>query len=117
MYTTMKETLFDYYKKLHPDWSDEQIWIAVALHTEEDKAVENNKDFDEKDPEFLKSIIASARNWLKEILPGIFAKVGQFFDHLINNIGVWVQKGLSYAIDAIEYIYDKGKTVIDALKK
>lgn len=113
----MKETLFDYYKKLHPDWSDEQIWIAVALHTEEDKAVENNKDFDEKDPEFLKSIIASARNWLKEILPGIFAKVGQFFDQLINNIGVWVQKGLSYAIDAIEYIYDKGKTVIDALKK
>ena len=113
----MENPIYDYYKKLHPEWSDDQIWIAVSLHLEGDKAVNNNKDFDEKDPDFMENLLMGARNWLKEVLPSVFAKVGHFFDQLINTIGEWVQKGLSYAINAIEYLYEKGKIVVEALKK
>ena len=112
----MNNERYDYYKKLHPEWSDEQIWIAISLSMEADKTVDEGKDVSPNDPDVMKGILEGARNWLREVLPNIFAKVSDFFDKLIATVGDWIQKGLSYALDAIEYLYEKGKKVIEALK-
>lgn len=112
----MENSTYDYYKKLHPEWSEEQIWIAVSLNLEGEKTVDSNKDVDIHDPDVIKGILEGARNWLKEVLPSIFVKVARFFEDLISNLGQWVQKGLEYVLNAIEYLYDKGKLVAEALK-
>lgn len=103
-------------KELHPDWSEEQIQVACSLGMEVDKTIEENKDIDPDDPDVVKRIIEGARDWLREALPEIFAQVSSFFDYLLNTFGEWVKKGLSYLLDAAEYLYDKGKIVIDTLK-
>lgn len=105
------------YKELHPDWSDDQIAMAVSIAMEADNAVDVNKDVDPNDPEVIKGIIEGARRWLQEVLPEVFAKVAAFFDDIIIRLGEWVAKGLSYVFDAIDYLYDKGKKVYKALKE
>ena len=107
---------YDYYKKLHPDWSDDQIKVAISIElSAEDKINKAGHDASPNDPVLMRSIIEGARNWLRDVLPDVFAKVGEFFDKMIQTVGQWVQKGLAFAINAIEYLYEKGLKVFDAL--
>lgn len=98
----------DYYKAKHPEWSDEQIWTAVSLDMESDKVIdEKGADVDPNDPDMIKEVLDGARKWLSEVLPDIFAKVAKFFDTLLTTIGEWVQKGLSYVVEAIAYLLNR----------
>lgn len=104
----MENPKFNEIKAKHPDWSDEQIWTALSLNMEADNVIENaGDDIDPNDPDIIKEIIVGAQNWLKEVLPNIFAKVAQFFERMISTIGEWVQKGLSYVVDAIARLLGK----------
>ena len=104
----MDNPKFNEIKAKHPDWSDEQIWPALSLNMEADNVIENaGDDIDPNDPDIIKEIIVGAQNWLKEVLPNIFAKVAQFFERMISTIGEWVQKGLSYVVDAIARLLGK----------
>lgn len=98
----MENPKFNEIKAKHPDWSDDQIWTALSLDMESDNVIEHaGADIDPNDPDIIKQIIVGAQNWLKEVLPQVFAKVAQFFDRMITTIGEWVQKGLSFVVDAI----------------
>ena len=104
----MDNPKFNEIKAKHPDWSDEQIWTALSHNMEADNVIENaGDDIDPNDPDIIKEIIVGAQNWLKEVLPNIFAKVAQFFERMISTIGEWVQKGLSYVVDAIARLLGK----------
>lgn len=104
----MDNPKFNEIKAKHPDWSDEQIWTALSLNMEADNVIDNaGDDIDPNDPDIIKEIIVGAQNWLKEVLPNIFAKVAHFFERMISTIGEWVQKGLSYVIDAIARLLGK----------
>lgn len=108
---------YEHYKKLHPEWSEDQIKAAVSIDMSASNVIsKEGKDVSPNDPDIIKSILEGARDWLKEVLPDVFSRVSSFFDKLITSVGEWVQKGLAYAINAVEYLYEKGKTVIDALK-
>ena len=99
----MNNPKYDYYKAKHPEWSDEQIWTAVSLDMESDKVI----DVDPNDPDMIKEVLDGARRWLSEVLPDVFAKVAKFFDTLLTTIGEWVQKGLSYVVEAIAYLLNR----------
>lgn len=104
----MNNPKYDYYKAKHPEWSDEQIWTAVSLDMESDNVIdEKGSDVDPNDPDLIKEVLDGARKWLSEVLPDIFAKVAKFFDILLTTIGDWVQKGLSYVVEAIAYLLNR----------
>lgn len=104
----MNNPKYDYYKAKHPEWSDEQIWTAISLDMESDKVIdEKGADVDPNDPDMIKEVLDGARKWLSEVLPDIFAKVAKFFDTLLATIGEWVQKGLSYVVEAIAYLLNR----------
>jgi len=108
---------YDYYRKFHPEWSDDQIKVAISIDlSASSKISEEGANVSPNDPELMRRIIEGARDWLREVLPEVFIKVSQFFDKLIITVGEWVQKGLAYALNAIEYLYEKGKQVAEALK-
>lgn len=104
----MSNQKYDYFKAKHPEWSEEQIWTAVSLDMESDRVIdEKGSDVDPNDPDMIKEVLDGAREWLSEVLPDIFAKVAKFFDKLLTTIGEWVQKGLSYVVDAIAYLLNR----------
>lgn len=104
----MNNPKYDEIKAKHPDWSDEQIWTAISLDMQADTVInEKGDDINPDDPDVITEILRGAKTWLKEVLPDIFAKVAKFFDNLLSTIGEWVQKGLTYAIDAIAYLFNR----------
>ena len=104
----MNNPKYDYYKAKHPEWSDEQIWTAVSLDMESDKVIDEKGAYvDPNDPDMIKEVLDGARRWLSEVLPDVFAKVAKFFDTLLTTIGEWVQKGLSYVVEAIAYLLNR----------
>lgn len=104
----MESEKYNQIKAKHPEWSDDQIWTAISLDMQTDTVIsEKGEDVDPNDPDVISSILSGARTWLKEVLPNIFAKVSQFFDKLITTIGEWVQKGLTYVVDAISYLLNR----------
>lgn len=104
----MNKEKFNKIKAKHPEWSDEQVWTYISLDMQADVVIdENGKDVDVNDPDIIADILRGAKNWLQEVLPDIFAKVAKFFDKLLTTIGEWVQKGLSYVVDAIAYLFNR----------
>ncbi|MBR5778162.1 MAG: hypothetical protein IKY22_06870 [Bacteroidales bacterium] len=98
----MKNERYDFYKRNHPEWSDEQIWTAISLDMQAENVVEKGgEDIDLEQPDVVEKILVGARNWLSTALPQIFQKVKDLFNNLINTIASWVQKGLSYVVDLI----------------
>lgn len=98
-------TKFEEYKKQHPNWSDEQIWAAISIEMEADNVIENGgRDVNPNDPDLIKKIIIGAQNWLKDVLPDIFAKIAWAFEKLLTSIGDLVQRGLLFIVDAIAKI-------------
>ena len=105
-------------KSKHPDWSEEQIKSAIAIELSAGNVVDKaGKDVSPYDPDIMKAVLSGAKEWLHEVLPEIFAKVATFFDNLINTVGTWVEKGLTYVVEAIDYLWSKGKVAVEALKR
>lgn len=99
---SMSNEKYNYYQKLHPEWSEEQIWAAVSIDMNAAKEInERGNDVSPNDPDLIKAVLDGARDWLREVLPNVFVKVQVFFDKLILSIGEWVQKGLSYVLELI----------------
>lgn len=104
----MENNKYDYYKNLHPDWSEEQICTAVSLDMSAAKVVtEEGPSIDPNNPDIIRSILEGARTWLQEVLPNVFAKVAHFFDKMIMSIGEWIQKGLSFVLESIALLLGK----------
>lgn len=98
----MNNENFEAVKAKHPEWSDDQIWVYLSLHMEADNVLDKKgNDVKVDDPDVITEILRGARAWLEEVLPDIFAKVAKFFDTLLTTLGEWVQKGLTYVVDAI----------------
>lgn len=93
---------YEYYKQLHPDWSEEQLWTAVSIDEQAKKTVkEGGEDIDIFDSEIINRILVKARAWLADVLPVIFNRVKRFFDDILTSIASWAQRGLQYVIDLI----------------
>ena len=104
----MNNEKYDYYKKLHPDWSDDQIAVAISVDLSADKKIsEAGANVSLQDPDLIKSILDGAKEWLREVLPNVFAKVSHFFDKLISTIGEWLSKGLLYVVEAISRLLNR----------
>ena len=104
----MNSDKFNAVKAKHPEWSDEQIWVFLSLNMEADNVFEKKgEDINVDDPDVITEILRGARAWLEEVLPDIFAKVAQFFDTLLTTLGEWVQKGLTYVVDAIARLLNR----------
>ena len=98
----MNNEKYEYYKNLHPEWRDEQIWSAVSIDMSAAKEIsERGNSVSPNDPDLIKAVLDGARNWLRDVLPNVFIKVQAFFDKMIQSIGEWIQKGLSYVIELI----------------
>ncbi|MBD5318718.1 MAG: hypothetical protein HDS09_05595 [Bacteroides sp.] len=102
----MKEDLFNEIKKRHPEWSDEQVWIAVSLDQETDRVIEKaGADVDMNDGGIFIAIIEGAREWLRNQLPYIFDKVKDVFANFLaalkDNIKYWVTEGLNYLLKSL----------------
>ena len=102
----MNNERFERIKAKHPDWSDEQIWMAVSIDMQHDTTIENEgDDIDPNDPTTWKIIISKAKDWLSEVLPAIFEKVKEIFSNLLNRLKEWVAENIPVIIERIrEYI-------------
>lgn len=99
---------YNHYRELHPEWSDDQIWAAISIEMEAENVLDKKGgDITANDPDIIKEILDGAKNWLREVLPNVFEKVGAFFDRLIRTIGEWVQKGLSFVVESIAKLLGK----------
>lgn len=103
----MKNERYNYYKNLHPEWSEEQIWTAVSLDMESDKIIDKGaKDINFEDPDLIQQILIGAERWIEEVLPAIYEKVKAFFQRAIATIGEWIRKGVQYVKDLIDIIFN-----------
>ena len=100
------EEKYNHYKRLHPEWSHEQIMAAVSIEmSAANKVTEAGEKADPNDQELVRSVLLGAKEWLHEVLPEVFANVANFFDDIINNIGKWIEKGLSYVFDKCMFMW------------
>lgn len=111
------EEKYKYYKEKHPDWSEEQIKAAISIDLSAGNVINKAGKDVTNSPDLIKDVLKGAKEWLQEVLPDVFAKVASFFDEMINTIGLWVEKGLTYVIDALDYLWSKGKVAVEALKQ
>ena len=98
----MNNERFDRIKAKHPDWSDEQIWMAVSLDMQQDITIDQKGgDIDPDDPSIWKEIVEKAKDWLREVLPAIFEKVKEVFSNLLSQIKEWINKNIPVIMDRI----------------
>lgn len=91
----MEEQRYNYYKREHPEWSDEQIWTAIGLDIKSKEAVKAaGGEINGNDPDIVSRIVCGARNWLESILPDIFEKVKDIFDQILDHIYEWAKEKL-----------------------
>lgn len=93
---------YQYYKNLHPEWSEEQIWLAVSCDEQAKITVKNGgDDININSPEIIDHIIRAAQRWLEENLPYIFEKVKQFFANALRSLANWARRGWEYLLEII----------------
>ncbi len=98
----MNNERFERIKAKHPDWSDEQIWMAVSIDMQQDATIEKEgDDIDPNDPNIWEVIITKAKDWLSEVLPIVFEKVKEVFTNLLNQIKEWVSENLPIIIEKV----------------
>lgn len=98
----MNNERFERIKAKHPDWSDEQIWMAVSIDMAQDDTIEKKgADIDPNDPNIWEVIITKAKDWLSEILPVVFEKVKEVFTNLLNKIKEWISENLPIIIERV----------------
>lgn len=93
---------FDRIKAKHPDWSDDQVWMAVALDLQQDATIEQNKDVDPNDPDIWNTIVTKAKDWLQEVLPVVFEKVKEFFNTLLKRLKEWIDENVPVIFEKIK---------------
>ena len=99
----MNNDRYNYYKSLHPDWSEEQIWTAVSIDMQAAQTVkQGGEDVDITDPDVITDILSGAKRWLQEVLPNIFERIGKFIDNAIATVISWAKKGIQYLKELIE---------------
>lgn len=100
--------IFERYRRQHPEWSDAQIWAAVSIEMEGENVIgRKDGDIEVNDPDIIREILDGARNWLRHVLPEIFAKVADFFERAIATVGDWVRKGLAFVIESLAKLLGK----------
>ena len=93
----MNNEKYNAMKAKHPEWSDEQIWTAISLDMQANATIEEKGgDINPNDPDIMTTIIKAALKWIEVALPIIFERVKQFFEKLLDNLPVWIQKGWDY---------------------
>ena len=92
---------FDRIKAKHPDWSDDQVWMAVSLDLQQDATIEQNKDVDPNDPNIWKDIVNKAKDWLQEVLPVVFEKVKEIFAELLNRLKEWIAESIPVVFERL----------------
>jgi hypothetical protein len=103
----MDNARYNYYKELHPEWSDEQIWTAISIDMQTKVTVENgDNNVDITDPEVISSILRKAGDWLKSVLPHVFEKIGKFIDSAIASVITWAKNGLSYIQELLKNAFN-----------
>ena len=103
----MNSERYNYYKQLHPDWSEEQIWTAVSIDMQAAKTVkQGGEDVDVTDPDVITDILSGAKRWLKEVLPNIFERIGKFIDNAIATVISWAKRGILYLKELIETTFN-----------
>lgn len=103
----MENKRYNYYKRIHPDWSEEQIWLAISIDMQTKTTVlEGGDDIDINNPETIRSILRKAGEWVKEVLPHVFEKIGKFIDTAIASVVTWAKKGLAYLHELIEKAFN-----------
>lgn len=103
----MNSERYNYYKQLHPDWSEEQIWTAVSIDMQAAKTVkQGGEDVDVTDPNVITDILSGAKRWLKEVLPNIFERIGKFIDNAIASVITWAKRGIQYLKELIETTFN-----------
>lgn len=108
----MDNERFERIKAKHPDWSDEQVWTAVAIGLEQDKTLDSTpEDLNPNDPIIWSEIIQRAKNWLNEVLPMIFEKVKELFTNLLNKLKEWVAKKIPVIWDVISEFIGRFGTI------
>lgn len=93
----MNNEKYNAMKAKHPEWSDEQIWTAISLDMQANATIEKKGgNINPNDLDIWEMILEGAKKWLKTNLPVIFERVEQFFENLLDNLAVWIQKGWDY---------------------
>ena len=96
-----KNERFDRIKAKHPDWSDDQVWMAVSLDLQQDATIEQNKDVDPEDPNIWNTIVTKAKDWLQAVLPIVFEKVKEIFAALLNRLKEWIAENVPVIFERI----------------
>lgn len=97
---------YEYYKNLHPDWSEEDIWLNVSIDKHVTDTVKNGgDDIDINTPKVMEYIIKKATDWIEENLPLIYEKVKAFFQTALNSVMEWASRGWEYLINLISASY------------
>lgn len=98
----MNNERFERIKAKHPDWSDEQIWMAVSIDMQQDATIDQKgDDIDPNDPIIWEVIVSKAKDWLQEVLPVVFEKVKEVFVGLLNKVKEWISNNIPVVIDWI----------------
>lgn len=103
----MENERYNYYRTGHPEWTEEQIWTAISIDMQTKQTVSNgNEDVDLTNPETVADIIRKAGDWIKEVLPHIFEKIGKIFDQAIATVVSWVKQGFQYLQELIQKTFN-----------
>lgn len=98
----MDNKRYKFYKDIHPEWSEEQIWTAVSIDmSAADEIEKGGEDIDINDPNLIAQILRKASNWLAEVLPNVFEKIGKLIDDTIKSIVTWAKNGINYIFEKI----------------
>lgn len=98
-----KDYLF--YHQGHPEWSHENILKRMALDiVMTDVFVKGKKPIDINDPVFLKEMLEKSDGWLNRNFPTSYEKIRPYYRAAIVKIDGYIQKGIKFIQDAIEFI-------------
>lgn len=80
-----EELIFNELQKMHPDWSDKQIWAAVSIMLSSDDVISASGPNVTYSEDLFRTVLEKAKRWLSETLPDIYAEVADYFNELIDN--------------------------------
>lgn len=98
--------IYNKFKIKHPEWNDEQIWMAVSMDKQTDNVIEERgANINPYAEEVIEEIMHRAMEWLYDKMPYIFEKVKEIFTRLLSNIGDWIKQGLKYVFDNLSNFF------------
>lgn len=95
---------FNELRSMYPEWSDEKIWTTISIERSSTEAIEAGGTNVSVTPEFVRTIVNAAGEWLKRELPNIYNKVADFFIVILDEIKRWVKENLPDLLEQL-WIY------------